>query len=99
MSSVRHSWPTLLRLAARNLQRNLRRTLITTAAISLGLAMIVVSANLNEGSYKRMMHSAISAQAGHIVVQAVGYTPLRWWRRPRRGSPRASWPRAAASRA
>lgn len=73
MSSVRQSSPTLLRLAARNLQRNLRRTLITTAAISLGLALIVLTVNLNEGGYKRMMHSAISAQAGHIVVQAAGY--------------------------
>lgn len=67
------AWATLLRLALRNLRRNLRRTLITAAAIGGGLALVLVAVNMNEGSYKAMMDTAISAQAGHVVVQAQGY--------------------------
>lgn len=73
MSTPPQTLPTLLRLAARNLRRNLRRTLITAAAISFGLAFIILAVNLNEGSYQAMMRSAISGQAGHLVVQARGY--------------------------
>ena len=39
----------LLKLAIRNTFRNLRRTLITMAAISLGLALMIVSNNLTYG--------------------------------------------------
>ena len=67
------AWSTLLRLALRNLRRNLRRTLITGAAIGGGLSLVLVAVNMNEGSYRAMMDTAISAQAGHVVVQAKGY--------------------------
>lgn len=73
MSTSTQPLSTLMRLAARNLRRNLRRTLITAAAISFGLAFILLAVNLNEGSYRSMMRTAISAQAGHLVVQARGY--------------------------
>ena len=59
----------LLKLAIRNTFRNLRRTLITMAAISLGLALMIVSNNLTYGSYQAMITTGISTMAGHVVVQ------------------------------
>jgi len=63
----------LLSLAARNLLRNRRRTLITMAGISLGLALMMVSNNIAFGSHNQMLRTAISMMAGHVVVQAEGY--------------------------
>ena len=60
-------------LALRNLRRNTRRTLITMAGISLGLALMVMSNNLSYGSHQDMLRRAISLLAGHVVVQAQGY--------------------------
>lgn len=63
----------LLQLAARNVFRNLRRTVITAAAISLGLAMMIMSNNIAYGSYQTMIRTGISTMAGHVVVQGEGY--------------------------
>lgn len=80
-SAPLQAWLTLLGLALRNLRRNLRRTLITATAIGGGLGLVLVAVNMNEGTYKAMMDTAISAQAGHVVIQAAGYQadpdPLR----------------------
>ena len=63
----------LLRLALRNLSRNTRRTALTLAAISLGLAMMIWTVNFQSGSYAAMIETAVSQMAGHVVVQAEGY--------------------------
>jgi ABC-type lipoprotein release transport system permease subunit len=63
----------LTRLAWRNLGRNLRRTVITLLAISLSLAMLVVSADMGDGFHQEMIAEGVSYQAGHVVVQAPGY--------------------------
>ncbi|RME28495.1 MAG: ABC transporter permease [Deltaproteobacteria bacterium] len=63
----------LLKLAARNLLRNKRRTAITMAGISLGLALMVFSNNIAYGSHNDMLRTAISMMAGHVVVQGEGY--------------------------
>jgi ABC-type lipoprotein release transport system permease subunit len=67
------SLPLTLRLAARNLLRSLRRTLITGAAIAGGLTMMIASSNLQEGSYKAMIDAGVSEQAGHVVIEAPGF--------------------------
>jgi len=59
----------LLILAARNLTRHLRRTLLTGAAIAFGLTMMVLMISLQEGSYKAMLKSGISNLAGHVVIE------------------------------
>ncbi|MEZ4321999.1 MAG: FtsX-like permease family protein [Myxococcota bacterium] len=64
----------LLKLAARNLTRNLRRSLLTGAAIAFGLAMMVLMITLQEGSYKEMLRSGISTLAGHVVIEDPEYT-------------------------
>ncbi|MFT5682772.1 MAG: ABC-type lipoprotein release transport system permease subunit [Myxococcota bacterium] len=67
----------LLKLAIRNTFRNLRRTLITMAAISFGLALMIVSNNLTFGSYQAMISTGISTMAGHVVVQGEGWQAER----------------------
>lgn len=63
----------LLMLALRNLSRNMRRTVITLAAISFGLAMMIATITLQTGSYDEMIDQAIRQMAGHVVVQGAGY--------------------------
>jgi len=67
----------LLLLAARNLARNLRRTLITGAAVAVGLTMMIAMVTLQTGSYDLMVRKAISQLAGHVVVQGRGYQESR----------------------
>jgi len=63
----------LLKLAARNLIRHLRRTLITAFAIAGGLSLMVVSITVGNGVYVEMLHQGITKQAGHVVVQHIGW--------------------------
>ncbi|MEM6931213.1 MAG: ABC transporter permease, partial [Myxococcota bacterium] len=68
---------TTLTLAARNLGRNLRRTLITLAAITFGLMTIHFVITLQNGAYEEMLDQGVSSLAGHVVVQADGYQAER----------------------
>lgn len=63
----------LIKIAARNLQRNLRRTLITACAIGGGLALLVWADTLAQGTYAALIQRGVSEMAGHVVVQAEGY--------------------------
>ena len=63
----------LLKMASRNLRRNLRRTLITMAAISGGLALMLFQDAMGNGSYQEFIRVGVSTMAGHVVVQADGY--------------------------
>lgn len=65
--------PAILRLATRNIWRNRRRSLITMAAISLGLAMMIWGRNLGAASYDEMIKVGVSQMAGHVVVQYPGW--------------------------
>lgn len=61
------------KLATRNLRRDLRRTLIATSAVSLGLALFIFSDQIQQGSYQSLIRMGVSTQAGHLVVQLEGY--------------------------
>jgi ABC-type lipoprotein release transport system permease subunit len=63
----------LLRLAFRNLMRNRRRTLITGAAISFGMALMLFTIGMQHGSYTAMIRTGVASMAGHVVVQGKGY--------------------------
>lgn len=67
----------LASLALRNLFRNTRRTLLTTAAIGFGLALMLVVITLQKGSYAQLIDSGVSAMAGHVVVQQPAYQEER----------------------
>lgn len=64
-------------LAARNLSRNRRRTLLTVGGISIGLGLMHATINFAGGSYGDLLHTAIGSMAGHVVVQGEGYQESR----------------------
>ena len=59
----------LMKLAFRNLTRNLRRSIITLAAIAVGLSVLILGLTLRTGQYEQMINSGVSQLAGHVVVQ------------------------------
>jgi ABC-type lipoprotein release transport system permease subunit len=63
----------LWKLALRNLFRNVRRTIITLMAVSVGLGLVIWVGNLQSWQHADMMKRAISSMAGSVVVQAEGY--------------------------
>ena len=67
----------LIKLALRNLRRNLRRTIITLLAIAVGLIVMLLGQSLQYGSYEEMISSGVSQVAGHVVVQKEGYQKER----------------------
>jgi ABC-type lipoprotein release transport system permease subunit len=67
----------MIRLAARNLFRNPRRTVITLLGLAFGLAMVEVTITLQAGQYADMLEAGVSSLAGHVVVQADGWQEAR----------------------
>jgi ABC-type lipoprotein release transport system permease subunit len=63
----------LLTLAARNLVRNTRRTLLTVSAIGFGLGMMIWIIVMTTGQYKDLLKQGISSTAGHVVVEHAEY--------------------------
>ena len=62
-----------LKLAARNLLRHKRRTLITSAAIIFSFALLVIFMGIGEGGHRQMIDMGVRMGSGHVVVQALGY--------------------------
>jgi ABC-type lipoprotein release transport system permease subunit len=67
----------LLRLAWRSVWRHRRRSIITGAAISLGLAMMLIFVGIGDDGHARMAQSGVRLGAGHILVQGRGYQEQR----------------------
>lgn len=63
----------LSKLALRNLKRQLRRSFLTAAAMVIGLALLVFSRALAEGSHEDWIKSGSRMAAGHLTVQAPGF--------------------------
>ncbi|MDA2938005.1 ABC transporter permease [Acidobacteria bacterium AH-259-A15] len=63
----------ILRIAWRNLWRRTRRTLLTVSTVSLGLALLLISLGLGDGSHQQMIDSAVRMGVGHLVIQQTGY--------------------------
>jgi putative ABC transport system permease protein len=63
----------LIKIALRNLWRNKRRSIITGAAIALGLGMLIFSSGGTDGMTNMMIENATSMAAGHVVVVGAGY--------------------------
>jgi putative ABC transport system permease protein len=62
-----------LKLAARNVLRNKRRSAITFIAIGLGLVLVLFFYGFIQGVDKQFTDNFIKAQTGHIQVHAQGY--------------------------
>ena len=61
------------KIAWRNLWRKPRRTILTVITISLGLALLLISLGLGDGSHNQMIESAVHMGSGHVLVQQKGY--------------------------
>ena len=67
----------LFTLAWRNLWRYPRRTILTVLALGLGLAFLLFSLGLGDGSHEQMVANGIKLGGGHVVIQAEGYQRTR----------------------
>ncbi|GBE44922.1 lipoprotein-releasing system transmembrane protein LolE [bacterium BMS3Bbin11] len=63
----------LLRLAWRNVLRNVRRSLITVVAITVGLASLVFLWGLIDGMNEQMIENSTSYLTGHLKIHGKGY--------------------------
>jgi putative ABC transport system permease protein len=63
----------ILSLAWRNVFRHTRRTLITASAISVGLASMIVSNTMMNGTDKMASKNIIAYETGHLQVFRRGY--------------------------
>ena len=64
---------TLIWLALRNLGREMRRSVLTAAAMSFGLALLIVSRTLSDGAHEDWIDSGVRLASGHVVFNAPGY--------------------------
>jgi len=63
----------LMKIGWRNLWCNPRRTLLTVLALSVVLALLLISSGLLDGSYEQAVADHVRVGAGHVVVQGRGY--------------------------
>jgi len=63
----------LLRLAWRNVLRNVRRSMITVVAITVGLSSLVFLWGLIDGMNEQMIENSTSYLTGHLKVHGKGY--------------------------
>ncbi|MGA9526460.1 MAG: FtsX-like permease family protein, partial [Myxococcaceae bacterium] len=63
----------LLRMALRNLSRNRRRTLVTLAALVLGVAAVVLLRGLSDGFVQMTLREVVLARTGAIQIHRAGY--------------------------
>jgi ABC-type lipoprotein release transport system permease subunit len=61
------------KLAWRNLWRNKRRTLITTASIFFGVILSTIMSSMQEGSYAQYIKTIVNSYSGYIQVHSMGY--------------------------
>jgi len=68
---------TLLRMAFRNVFRFKRRSFITFTAVSLGLAMLIMSITLMNGIDRQSISNIINCQTSHLKIFKKGYFDKR----------------------
>jgi len=61
------------RIAWRNLRRNKRRTLITSASVFFGVIFATVMSSMQEGSYSRMIDNMVQFYSGYIQIHQEDY--------------------------
>jgi ABC-type lipoprotein release transport system permease subunit len=72
----------LWKLGLRDLQRNKRRSILTLAAVALGLALLIVVNGLIEGELVGTLENTIRLQTGHVQMREESYdedkVSLKW---------------------
>jgi ABC-type lipoprotein release transport system permease subunit len=63
----------VVKLAFRNLRRNLRRTLITVLAIGAGTALALFGLGLGDGGHFQMIQNGVAIGQGHLTFQPDGF--------------------------
>jgi ABC-type lipoprotein release transport system permease subunit len=63
-------FPILARLAVRNLRKSLRRSLLTGAAMVVGVGLLAMSRAFAEGGHEDWIESGVRIGTGHIALQA-----------------------------
>ncbi|MEE9614512.1 MAG: ABC transporter permease, partial [Thermodesulfobacteriota bacterium] len=63
----------VLKMAWRNVWRNLRRSLITVSAIGFGLSVLLFQQSLVTGFQDRLVENSVRLHSGHIQVHKSGY--------------------------
>ena len=59
----------LLRLALRNVRRQARRSMLTAAAMVIGLALLMFSRSLGEGAHEDWIEAGVRLGSGHVTIQ------------------------------
>ena len=62
-----------IKLAWRNIWRNKRRTLITTASIFFGVILSAFMSSMQEGSYSQYISAIVNSYSGYIQIHLKGY--------------------------
>jgi len=60
-------------LAWRNIWRNKRRTLITTASVFFGVLLSTFMSSMQEGSYSQYITAIVNSYSGYIQIHKKGY--------------------------
>ena len=63
----------ILKIAWRNIWRNLRRSIITLGAITFGLASVIIFFGITDGFHVQMIDYMVKTSSGHVVVHKEGY--------------------------
>ena len=62
-----------LSLAMRNVRRNARRSLLTAAAMTLGLAVLMWTRAIADGAHESWVTGAVRIGTGHVAIEAPGF--------------------------
>jgi ABC-type lipoprotein release transport system permease subunit len=63
----------LFKMAFRNLGRNRRRTLLSSLAVSIGLALLILMASVVAGEMRSALENTIQLESGHLQIRAASY--------------------------
>lgn len=64
----------LLKIAWRNIWRNKKRTLITSASVFFALILAILMTGLQKGTYENMIKTSVEDSYGYIQVHKEGYS-------------------------
>lgn len=67
----------MVRLAVRNLRRQVRRSALTASAMIIGGALLIFSVSLGDGTHEDWIESGVRMGSGHVTVQAPGFRTSR----------------------